>query len=278
MSAIPDQYAVMGNPIAHSRSPRIHTLFAAQYAQALEYRPIYVELGGFAAAAQAFRHAGGKGLNVTVPFKADAWVYADLLSARAERAGAVNTLIFEGNTVRGDNTDGAGLVRDIQDNHGYALGGRRILLIGAGGAARGVLQPLLAAHPAQITIANRTVEKAYNLAMRCSDLGAVTACHYAELSGRHFDLVINATAASLEHALPPLPAGILDEGAWCYDLMYAAQPSAFLQWGKEQGAARCVDGLGMLVEQAAEAFHLWRGVWPATATVIATLRQDLAAA
>jgi shikimate dehydrogenase len=272
MTTTTDQYAVMGHPIAHSKSPQIHALFAAQTRQALEYRAILVEPGGFTAAARAFRTAGGKGLNVTVPFKQDAWVFADILSARAERAGAVNTLIFESGGVRGDNTDGPGLVRDLTVNHGRSLAGQRILLVGAGGAARGVLQPLLAEHPAQVVIANRTAEKALGLAVRFSDLGRVTASGFAELAERQFDLIINATAAGLEDAVPPLPEGVLAAGGWCYDLMYSRKPTAFVRWGQEQGAAQSLDGLGMLVEQAAESFHLWRGVWPETRPVIAALR------
>ena len=193
----PDQYAVMGNPIAHSQSPRIHTLFATQTGQNLEYRAILVEPGGFAAAARAFRDAGGKGLNITVPFKQDAWVFADVLSARAERAGAVNILMFESAGVRGDNTDGPGLVRDLTVNHGCALAGRRILLLGGGGAARGVLQPLLAEKPAQLVIANRTASKAVELALRFGDLGPVSGCGFADLAARRFDLIINATSAGL---------------------------------------------------------------------------------
>ena len=274
MTTTIDQYAVMGHPIAHSQSPRIHTLFAAQTGQALEYRAILVELGGFAAAARAFRAAGGKGLNVTIPFKQDAWVFADVLSARAERAGAVNTLIFTPGGVRGDNTDGPGLVRDLIVNHGGSLAGRRILLLGAGGAARGVLQPLLAGRPAQLTIANRTVEKALGLAVRFSDLGRVSASGFAELADRQFDLIINATAAGLKGAAPPLPEGVLATGGWCYDLMYGREPTAFVRWGRAQGAVQSLDGLGMLVEQAAESFHLWRGVWPETGPVIAALREN----
>lgn len=268
----PDQYAVMGNPIAHSKSPRIHALFAAQTGQHLEYRAILVEPGGFAAAARAFREAGGKGLNVTVPFKQDAWVFADLLSARAERAGAVNTLIFEPGGVRGDNTDGVGLVRDLTANHGYRLAGQRVLLLGAGGAARGVLQPLLMEKPAQLVVANRTADKALELALRFSDLGRVSASGFAELAERQFDLIVNATAAGLSDAVPQLPAGVLAPDGWCYDLMYGEEPTAFVRWGREQGAAQSLDGLGMLVEQAAESFHLWRGVWPETGPVIAALR------
>lgn len=273
MTTQPDQYAVMGNPIAHSKSPRIHALFAAQTSQHLDYRPILVEPGGFAAAARAFREAGGKGLNVTVPFKQDAWVFADLLSVRAERSGAVNTLSFGPGGVRGDNTDGPGLVRDLTVNHGYRLAGQRVLLLGAGGAARGILQPLLMEKPAQLVIANRSAGKALELALRFSDLGRVSASGFAELEERQFDLIVNATAAGLSDAVPPLPAGVLAAGGWCYDLMYGDEPTAFVRWGREQGAAQSLDGLGMLVEQAAESFHLWRGVWPETGPVIAALRR-----
>lgn len=270
--SLPDQYAVMGNPIAHSQSPRIHRLFAAQTGQSLDYHAQLVEPGGFMAAARAFQAAGGKGLNVTVPFKADAWVFADILSARAERAGAVNTLSFGPAGVRGDNTDGPGLVRDLKINHGYSLVGRRILLLGAGGAARGVLQPLLLEKPAQLVIANRTVNKALELTLRFSDLGPVTGCGLAELAGRQFHLIINATAAGLSDAVPSLPEGVLAAGGWCYDLMYGHEPTAFVRWGREHGATQSLDGLGMLVEQAAESFYLWRGVWPETRPVIETLR------
>ncbi|HHW75444.1 MAG TPA: shikimate dehydrogenase [Xanthomonadaceae bacterium] len=272
MTTRPDQYAVMGNPIAHSKSPRIHALFAAQTGQRLEYRAILVEPGGFAVAARVFRDAGGKGLNVTVPFKQDAWVFADLLSVRAERAGAVNTLIFEPGGVRGDNTDGPGLMRDLTVNHGYRLAGQRVLLLGAGGAARGILQPLLMERLAQLVIVNRTVSKALELALRFSDLGRVSGCGFPELAGRQFDLIINATSAGLENVVPPLPDDVLAADGWCYDLTYGSEPTVFVRWGREHGAARSLDGLGMLVEQAAEAFQLWRGIWPETGPVIAALR------
>ena len=263
----------MGHPIAHSQSPRIHALFAAQTHQSLEYQAILVEPGGFAAAAQTFRASGGKGLNVTIPFKQDAWVYADLLSARAERAGAVNTLIFETGGIRGDNTDGVGLVRDLTVNHRYPLAEKRILLLGAGGAARGVLPSLLAERPAQLVIANRTAEKALGLALRFNDLGRVSGCGFAELAERQFDLIINATSAGLGDAVPPLPDAVLAVEGWCYDLMYGREPTAFVRWGREHGAVQSLDGVGMLVEQAAESFRLWRGVSPETKPVIAVLRE-----
>jgi shikimate dehydrogenase len=273
-----DQYAVLGNPIHHSKSPQIHALFAAQTGQSLEYRAMPVEPGGFAAAVDAFRAKGGKGVNITVPFKQDAWVYADVLSARAERAGAVNTLLFKASgEAYGENTDGLGLVRDLGVNHGFDPSGKHILLLGAGGAARGMLQPLLAAAPASLVIANRTPEKALDLALLFSDRGPVSGCGLTALAGRRFDLIINATAAGLADQTPPLPEGVLAEGGWCYDLMYGDVPTAFTRWGRAHGAAQALDGLGMLVEQAAESFLLWRGVRPATAPVIALLRRNAVA-
>ncbi len=268
-----DQYAVMGNPIGHSQSPRIHALFAAQTGQSLEYRAILVELEGFTAAVAAFREKGGRGLNITLPFKQEAWVYADVLTARAERAAAVNTLAFrETGEVLGDNTDGVGLIRDLKTNHGVELAGKRILLLGAGGAARGVLQPLLAELPANLAIANRTSTKAVDLALRFGDLGQVSGGGFPELRERRFDLIINATAAGIDDQVPPLPDGVLAEEGECYDLMYGARPTAFVGWGQEHGAALALDGLGMLVEQAAESFLLWRGVRPETQEVIARPR------
>jgi shikimate dehydrogenase len=273
MTAKPDLYAVMGNPISHSQSPKIHALFAAQTGQLLEYRAIWVERGGFAAAVEAFRAAGGRGLNVTLPFKQDAWVYADVLSSRAERAEAVNTLSFREAEVVGENTDGLGLIRDLCENCGADLTGKRILLLGAGGAARGVLQSLLEQRPANVVVANRTVAKALDLALRFGDLGEVLGAGWPDLQGRLFDLIINATAAGLEGEMPALPAGILAEEAWCYDLLYGVNPTAFMLWGLAHGAARALDGLGMLVEQAAESFWLWRGVRPDTREVIQALRK-----
>ncbi|MDX1606619.1 MAG: shikimate dehydrogenase, partial [Candidatus Competibacterales bacterium] len=264
-------------PIGHSRSPRIHALFAEQTGHALRYEAIRVEPGRFAAAVDAFRADGGRGLNVTVPFKQDAWRYAGLHSERAARAGAVNTLVLDGDAVYGDNTDGPGLVRDLTVNQGYPLAGRRILLLGAGGAARGVLAPLLAEGPAELVVANRTAAKATELAAAFTDLGPVTGCSLAALAdrvqaGSRFDLLLNATAAGLEDRVPDLPDGLLAAGACGYDLMYGDRPTAFLRWAAAQGAARTVDGLGMLVEQAAESFLIWRGIRPETGPVIAELQ------
>lgn len=273
----PDRYAVMGNPIAHSKSPYIHTRFAEQTGQAVAYEALLVEAGDFPAAVERFRAAGGKGLNVTVPFKQEAWGLAASRSPRAERAGAVNTLKFTPQGVFGDNTDGVGLVRDLHVNHGVTLAGRRLLLLGAGGAVRGVLEPLLAQQPAQLFIANRTAAKASELATTFADLGPVQGGGFAELAGQDFDVVINGTAASLQGELPPLPPDLLAPGATCYDMMYGAEPTPFMRWASAEGAAIVLDGLGMLVEQAAEAFLIWRGVRPQTAPVIASLRAALEA-
>ncbi len=273
-----DRYAVMGNPIAHSRSPRIHSLFAAQTGESLSYEAILVESGGFAQAVEAFRGAGGRGLNVTVPFKQEAWRLAGEKSPRAALARAVNTLAFrEGGVIFGDNTDGIGLLRDLRDNLALTVEGRRVLLLGAGGAVRGVLGPLLEAGPAELVIANRTAERAVELADAFEEFGNVAGSSFPDLDGSRFDLVINGTAASLKGEVPDLPDNLLARDAVCYDMMYAAEPTAFMLWADEHGAARAVDGLGMLVEQAAESFLIWRGLRPETAAVIAALRAELAA-
>lgn len=272
-----DRYAVFGNPIAHSKSPRIHALFAQQTGQQLTYTAELAVAETFADTIRAFQAQGGKGCNITVPFKQLAWQLADTLSPYAERAKAVNTLQFrEDGSIFGANTDGIGLVRDLQHNHGLALQGKRILLLGAGGAVRGVLQPLLEAAPASLFIANRTASKAQELAADFADSGTVMGGGFADIVGQ-FDLIINGTSASLQGELPPLPADCLAEGGCTYDMMYGAQPTAFVEWGRTHHAALALDGLGMLVEQAAEAFWLWRGIRPATAPVLAQLRLELAA-
>ena len=272
-----DRYAVIGNPIGHSKSPQIHALFAEQTGQALTYEALLAPVDGFAAAMHEFHAQGGKGMNVTVPFKQDAFNAMDELSEGARRAGAVNTIVFrEDGSALGENTDGVGMVRDLMENHAVALVGKDILVLGAGGAVRGVLQPLFEQNPAQITIANRTVEKAFALARDFSDLGQVSASGFAELSGCQFDLIINGTAAGLSGEVPPIPDDVLKPGGACYDMVYSDKPTAFVKWGKQHGAAVSLDGLGMLVEQAAESFLYWRGVRPETATVMMVLRPEQA--
>jgi shikimate dehydrogenase len=272
-----DLYAVFGNPIAHSRSPDIHTRFARACAQDLRYEARLAAVDGFAEAISAFVASGGKGANVTVPFKEEAFRLSTRLSDRAQRAGAVNTLIFKGAEIHGDNTDGAGLVRDIECNAGLPLAGKRVLLLGAGGASRGVIAPILARGPASLFIANRSADKAVALASSFSALAAVDGGSFAEIAGRQFDVVINATSASLSGESLPLPAGVFAAGALAYDMMYGKGETPFLKLAREQGAACCVDGLGMLVEQAAEAFFIWRGVRPETGVVLADLRAKLGA-
>lgn len=263
-----DDYAVMGNPIAHSKSPSIHSLFAEQTQQSILYTAIHVDLGGFKQAVGNFVATGGKGLNVTVPFKQEAWELVTKKSERAERAGAVNTIKIEDNMMFGDNTDGVGLVIDLTLNHGIELKDKNILLMGAGGAARGVLVPLLKENPASLFIANRTPDKAKDLAVDFSDAGNVEGGGYEHLPDKKFDIVINATAASLQGELPPLPDTILNDDACCYDMMYGAEPTTFMKWADKHGAKKVIDGLGMLVEQAAESFYLWRNVKPKTKAVI----------
>lgn len=268
-----DRYAVIGNPVGHSQSPRIHAAFARQTGQDLEYGRLLGEPGRFAEQIREFLAAGGKGLNVTLPFKGEAWRLADESSPRAEAAQAVNTLIaLEGGRLLGDNTDGIGLVRDLEQNWGYDLSGKRLLLLGAGGAAQGVVWPLLERRPERLLIANRTPDKARELVRRLASPGALAGCGFDDLVGEPFDLILNATSAGIGDRVPQIPDGLLATGGWCYDLMYGDLPTAFVRWGLEQGAARAVDGLGMLVEQAAESFFLWRGVRPRTAEVIAELR------
>jgi shikimate dehydrogenase len=271
-----DDYAVMGNPVTHSKSPRIHALFAEQTGQSVNYTAIQVDLGGFDQAVGNFAANGGKGLNITVPFKQEAWQLVDERSDRAERAGAVNTIKFENGKLFGDNTDGIGLVNDLKVNNQVVLKGKRILLMGAGGAARGVLLPLLVEQPSALVIVNRTATRAIELAEQYSDLGNISGCGYEKLVDEApFDVIINATAASLKGELPPLPDNIVAEGACCYDMMYGTEPTTFMQWAREHDADKVLDGLGMLVEQAAESFVIWRGARPNTHVVIELLRKEL---
>ncbi|MEN8180207.1 MAG: shikimate dehydrogenase [Pseudomonadota bacterium] len=268
-----DKYAVIGNPIEHSKSPQIHAEFARQTGESLEYSRLLGNPDDFEGDVRRFLTAGGQGLNVTVPFKEQAWRLADELSDRAHTAGAVNTLIrMDNNQLRGDNTDGIGLVRDLIMNNGFRMRGKRVLILGAGGAVRGVLRPLLEEQPKRLIIANRTAAKAYALATGLSEFGPVAGCGLDELEGMTFDLIINGTAAGLDGRIPDVPDSILATGGWCYDMFYSNEPTAFQQWGQDHSAERALDGLGMLVEQAAESFRLWRDILPETGPVIRILR------
>ena len=271
----PARYAVIGNPIAHSKSPEIHAWFAQQTGQNLTYERLLAPLDGFEKTVRDFIANGGCGANVTVPFKLEAHALADQLSARARAAGAVNTLTFSDGQVLGDNTDGAGLVTDIRVNAGVAIRAKRVLLLGAGGAARGVLLPLLGEQPAALVIANRSADRAHALVAGFRDDAHacdLRACGYGELAALgKFDLIINATSASMDAALPPLDAGSFAEHAFAYDMMYGNEPTVFLGFAAQCGA-QVRDGLGMLIEQAAESFLCWRGVKPPTAALFQALR------
>ncbi len=274
-----DKYAVFGNPIKHSRSPSIHAAFAAQSNEAMQYRAVRVDEGDFPRAARQFFADGGAGLNVTLPFKEEAFQLADRLSPRAQRAGAVNTLSrCPDGAVEGDNTDGIGLVRDMVANLGWVIQGQRILVIGAGGAVRGVLEPLLREKPKSVLIVNRTASRAAALAAEFADLGAIEGGGMELLEGRQFDLLINASSAGLSGEAPDLPSDVLTERSCCYDMIYGAQPTPFMRWAATNAAWAVADGLGMLVEQAAQSFYLWRGVRPATQPVIHAIREAMEAA
>jgi shikimate dehydrogenase len=243
------------------------------------YRAVRIEPDGFATAATQFFEGGGAGLNVTVPFKREAFEFADRLSERASRAGAVNTLArAEDGAIEGDNTDGIGLVRDLIANLGWAVQGLRVLLIGAGGAARGVLEPLLQEKPRELLVVNRTAARAEQLAQEFADIGPLVGGAYELIGARQFDLVINATSAGLSGAVPDLPGSLLTERSCCYDMVYGAEPTAFMRWSAHHAAWAVADGLGMLVEQAAESFYIWRGARPDTGPVINQLREAMDAA
>jgi len=268
-----DHYAVIGNPIKHSKSPLIHTEFARQTGQDIDYISRKIALDDLVGGLKKLQAEGFKGINITVPFKEQAWQHVSDKSGHAQRAGAINTILFnDDGTLTGDNTDGIGLCRDLIDNHQIELKGKRLLLLGAGGAARGVIEPLLKHQPSSLFIANRTARKAVDLCSLFADFGAINGGGYEALSGS-FDIIINATAASLSGEVPPLPDNIVNRNGVCYDMMYSDSDTAFITWAKQHGAAHSIDGLGMLVEQAAEAFRLWRGVQPKTQPVIRLIRQ-----
>ena len=272
---IPDLYAVFGHPIGHSKSPYIHALFAKQTDQFMSYSSEEVLPEDFEQRVRKFFQAGGQGLNCTVPLKELAFSLADQKSQRAELSKAVNTLALRADgTIDGDNTDGIGLMRDLCHNWQIPLQARRILLLGAGGASRGIIAPILEQCQDRLVVANRTPEKAMRLAMEFGDLGPISGCGFKELTGQTFDLVINATAASLSGEVPELPEKLLTLGACCYDLAYGNRPTAFVEWGEKNGAALSVDGIGMLVEQAAESFAIWRGIRPETRPVIEALNAE----
>lgn len=257
-----DHYCVFGNPIGHSKSPTIHAAFAGQTGEDIDYVTRLAPLDGFAAAVKDFIAQGGKGANVTVPFKEEAFQLATRRTARAELAGAVNTLIFGDGGIVGDNTDGFGLMHDITVNLDTPIAGKRILMLGAGGAARGAIGPLLEAQAQSLTVANRTEARARDLAARFAAHGPIVGCRYDELAGQRFDIVIDATSSSLSDAMPALPDGLFAPGSLAYTMMYGRADMPFCRFAQEQGAARISEGLGMLVEQAAEAFFVWRGVRP----------------
>ncbi len=273
-----DRYGVVGHPVAHSWSPFIHGLFARQTGQDISYRLFYFTPAEFDPRVRDFFTLGGRGLNVTVPHKIAAVQIASQLTTRATHAGAVNTLAMqEGGAILGDNTDGAGLVRDLCDNLGLIITRRKVLIVGAGGATRGVVAPLLALEPEELVIANRTAERAHDMASTFSRLGPVRGAGIQEVSEAPFHLLINATSASLSGEVPALPAAVIGPETVCYDMAYGKTDTAFMQWAVDHGCAHAYQGLGMLVEQAAESFRIWRGLKPSTGPVLAALKERITA-
>jgi shikimate dehydrogenase len=270
-----DRYALIGMPLGHTKSPLIHGEFARQTGQDLTYEAIEAPADGFAAAVDRFRAAGGRGINVTLPFKLEAFAYATELLERARLAGAVNCMKFDGDRAIAENFDGLGLVNDIQLNLGCAMRGRRVLLLGAGGAARGALLPFLEQDPEALVVMNRTVPKARVLGAQFPAYGNLITGGYSDFGKRRFDIVVNATSASLCGELPPVPRAVFAEGCLAYDLVYGKGLTPFLRLARDAGAGRIADGIGMLVEQAAEAFAWWRGVRPATQPLIERLSVPL---
>ena len=268
-TAIIDRYGVMGYPVSHSRSPVIHRLFAMQTKQDIQYELLQVSPEKLETAVRQFQRTGGKGLNITVPHKSEVTKLVDQMSDAAATAGAVNTITFEDGETRGDNTDGIGLLRDLNVNLGIKLGGANILILGAGGSTRGIIGPLLDMQPSSVRIANRTLGRAQALVDHVGKLGPVTACRFTVVPvSEPYDLIINATSAGLHGDTPPYPEAAISENTFCYDLSYGLNPTPFSIWAREHGASKSVMGWGMLVEQAAESFYIWRGVRPNTAPVL----------
>jgi shikimate dehydrogenase len=268
-TTILDRYGVMGYPVSHSRSPVIHRLFALQTGQQMQYELLQVSPEKLETAVRQFQRTGGKGLNITVPHKGEVARLVDRMSERASTAGAVNTIAFRDNEVYGDNTDGIGLLRDLGVNLGVELEGANILILGAGGATRGIIGPLLEMQPKSLRVANRTLDKAQALADHFAEQGPISACRFNVVPvSEKYDLIINATSAGLQGAAPPYPEAAISDTTFCYDLSYGLNPTPFSVWAREHGAAKSVMGWGMLVEQAAESFNLWRGVRPDTAPVL----------
>jgi len=272
MNAAVEQYGVFGHPVGHSLSPFIHGMFARETGQPMSYRPYDVAPEEFPARVREFFANGGRGLNITLPHKVAAVELSHELTERAAHAASVNTLALHDDGILGDNTDGVGLVRDLCDNLGLAITNRRLLVLGAGGATRGILAPLLELEPESLVIANRTPERAEALAAAFADLGAVHGANFEQVGDAPFDLIINATSASLSGEIPPIPPSVIGSDTVCYDLAYGKSATAFVRWAEASGCARALQGLGMLVEQAAESFSLWRGVRPDTAHVLAILK------
>lgn len=271
-----DRYAVVGYPVKHSRSPFIHAMFAKQCGQSLTYQLMEVPPEHFDAEIKRFFDEGGKGLNITVPHKQTAFQLVKFKTPRAEFAGAVNTILkLQDGELMGDNTDGVGLINDLKNNLKAQLKDKRILLLGAGGATRGVIAPLLQQHPDLLVIANRNVERAAQLAEEFHSLGDIKGIGFADIETTPFDLIINATSASLQGEMPMLPEGIVSDRTLCYDMAYGQDETVFTRWAKQRGAAQAVQGWGMLVEQAAEAFFLWRGVHPDTTPVLIALQNPI---
>jgi shikimate dehydrogenase len=273
MSAAADQYGVFGHPVGHSLSPFIHGMFARDTGQEMSYRPYDVPPESFAERVRDFFAQGGRGLNVTLPHKVSAVEVATELTDRAAHAAAVNTLLLRGDELVGDNTDGVGLVRDLCDNQGLVITNRRLLILGAGGATRGVLAPLLTLSPTVVVIANRTADRAAALAAAFADLGSTQGVGFEDVGDFPFDIIINATSASLSGEMPPISSSVIGPNTFCYDLAYGKSATAFVKWAHSCGCTRAMQGLGMLVEQAAESFRVWRGVRPATAHVLSALRE-----